>query len=89
MSNCSNHRKDVLGQNDMKHLAEDVGNLHYESLFQFLYHLSKKIEEDSIKDYQAERKKLASLLQYLGMSIYESSLRAEKVWKLVKPHMEK
>lgn len=87
MSNCSNHRKDLLGQTDMKHIAEDIGNLHYESLFNLLYHLSKKLENDSIIDYKAGREKLASDLQYLSMSVFESALRAERVWKLVKPFM--
>lgn len=88
MSNCSNHKKELFGQADMKHLAEDIGNLHYESLTQLLYWLSKKIDEDSVKDYQGGREKLAAALQYTGMSIFESSLRMEKVWNICKPNME-
>lgn len=87
MSNCANHKRDLNGQEDMKHLANDIASLHYESLTQLLYHLSKKIDEDSIKDYKAGREKLAAALQYAGMSLFESSLRMEKVFNVCKPFM--
>lgn len=89
MSNCSNHRKDVHGETDMKHLAEEIGNLHYESLSILLYHLSKKMDSDSQKDYKAGRKKIALLLEYVGVSLFEASTRMERVWKICEPKMTK
>jgi hypothetical protein len=87
MSNCSNHKKELFGQTDMKHLAEDIGSLHYGSLYLLLYHLYKKLDEDSIKDYKANREKLAAALQYASMSIFESALRMQKVWQICEPFM--
>lgn len=85
---CSKHKKDFHGMEDMKEFAEQIGNMHYEALTQFLYHLSKKIDADSLKDYNSGRTKLGTALQYTGMSIFESSLRMEKVWQISKPFME-
>lgn len=87
MSNCSQHKKEVAGISDMKELAEMIGDLHYESLTQLLYNLSKKIDADSVTDFRAGREKLASDLQYFGMSIFESALRSERIWQRVKPFM--
>jgi hypothetical protein len=86
--NCSSHEKAVLGESDMKKLAAIVGNLHYETLTEFLYHLSQKINYDGEKDYESGREKLASALQYLSMSIFESSLRSNIVWQICKPYMK-
>lgn len=89
MSNCANHKKELFGQTDMKHLANDIGSLHYETLTQLLYHLSKKIDQDAEVDYKAGREKLAAALQYAGMSLFESALRMEKVFKVCEPFMSK
>ncbi len=85
--NCSKHPTEVAGISDMRDLAEKIGNLHYKTLTDLLFNLSKKFERDAKRDYDNDREKLASALQYLGMSLFESSLRAEKVWKISKPFM--
>lgn len=88
MSDCSRHSKQVAGISDMKILAEAVGDLHYESLTEFLHHLSKKIDADAERDNRDGKEKTASALQYAGMSLFESALRMEKVWKICKPFMK-
>lgn len=87
MSNCKKHKKKIAGIS-MKKLARMLSDLHYESLQELLTHLSRNIDEDAKLDNEAGRVKLAGALQYLGMSLFESSLRAEKVWKICKPHMK-
>ena len=85
--NCIRHKKDVAGIADMEALAEMIGNLHYNTLKNLLYCLSKKIDNDAQKDYKGGRVKLATALQYSSMSIFESSLRIEKAWLISKPFM--
>ena len=87
MSDCSKHKKEIAGISDMKVFAEEVGDLHYETLTQFLYYLSKKIGEDANKDYSGGRDKLAGALQDAEASVFESSLRIEKAWQISKPFM--
>ena len=86
-NNCSNHKRDIAGISDMKALAEMIGDLHYETLTELFLHLSRKIDSDAVKDNDAGREKIASALQYAGMSIFESALRLEKVWKISNPFM--
>ena len=88
MSDCSQHKKELFGETDMEKIADAIGDLHYECIPLLLYHLSKKIHADAEIDYKGDRKKLASALQYLGMALFESSLRAQIVLKISKPFMK-
>ncbi len=88
MDNCSKHKKEVAGISDMKVLAEMIGDLHYGELYTLLFYLYKKLDADAERDNIDGKEKTADALQYLGMSIFESSLRAEKLWNIVKPYME-
>ncbi|HXS61096.1 MAG TPA: hypothetical protein VN703_09845 [Candidatus Sulfopaludibacter sp.] len=56
MKDCSNHKKDVAGISDMKELATLIGDLHYETLGDFLHCLSNKLKIDSDKDLANGRK---------------------------------
>lgn len=84
---CSRHPKHLHGLT-MEEAAKSIANLHYESLQKLLYHLSKELEADARKDYEAGKEKTAADLQYLQFSIFESCLRAEKLWQGVKPFMK-
>lgn len=88
MSDCSNHKREVAGISDMEILAEMIGDLHYETFTVLLYRLTKKLEKDSMNDNNAGREKLASALQYAGLSLFESACRMERVWNISKPFME-
>lgn len=88
MIECTEHKKEILCLDNMEQLAEMIGNLHYETLTELLYHLSQKIDADAENDNKRGRDKLASALQYAGMSIFESALRIEKCWKISKPFMK-
>ena len=88
MSNCSNHRKDILGQTDMKHLAEDIGNLHYECLANLLYHLDSKLKRDAALDLIAGRKKISLSLINAAHKISLACLCMREAWKISEPFME-
>lgn len=60
-SDCSKHKKEVLGCSDMKQLAEMIGDLHYESLEIFLRELKRKLEADGRKDFEEGRILLVQL----------------------------
>jgi len=87
MSNCSNHKKDVLGQTDMKHLADDIGNLHYESLANFLFHLEQKLKKDAALDLLGGRKKLSLSLSSASRKISMAWLHIKQAWEISKPFM--
>lgn len=88
MSNCSNHRKDVHGETDMKHLAEEIGNLHYETLQNFLGYLGIKLYKDSIKDRIAGREKLGYSLLDASDNIQSAANNIKTAWQICKPFME-
>lgn len=89
MSNCSNHKKEILGQSDMKHLAEDMGNLHYESLAIFLFHLETKLRRDSQLDLLCGRKNLSIALANAAKNISLAWLYIKKAYEISKPFMER
>lgn len=88
MSNCSNHRKDLMGQTDMQHIAQDIGNLHYETLGYMLNYLSKKLKEDSRKDWQAGRIQIANRLKLASQHIKDARIQIQEAWQISKPFME-
>lgn len=88
MSNCSNHRKDIHGETDMKHLAEEIGNLHYETLAILLNNLSGKIQRDASKDMKAGREKLARKLWKAKDQIQDAFFSIYEAWKICEPFME-
>jgi hypothetical protein len=86
---CSKHKKEVEGyQGSLQELAEDLGDLHYESLAEFLGHLSEKLEKDSIADMKRNRMKLAGSLHHAADDIHSACIGIERAWKISKPYME-
>lgn len=88
MSNCSNHKKEVAGISDMKQLAEMIGDLHYDSLTDFLFELSKKIEADGAKVLAGNRLALADNLLNASRGIFLGYHHILRAWQISKPFME-
>ncbi len=88
MSNCSKHQKEILGVTDMKELAEMIGDLHYETLSELLYQISKKIKIDGIKDTEAGREKLGQSLYIASRFLISARDQIEQSWQISKPFME-
>ena len=84
---CQNHLSEIAGMS-MDELAIKVGDLHYQALMNFFFHLHKKLEADAENDYKGKRTLLAARLQNLSCSVFESAKRSESIWKLCKPFMD-
>lgn len=87
MSDCSQHKKDILGETDMKVLAEMIGDLHYESLAELFKHLSNKILKDGTNDLRKNKDRLASELYSVSGNLSEAYKGIKKAWQISKPFM--
>lgn len=72
----------------LKELAEEIGNLHYESLAEFLQLLSSKLDRDADNDAIAGRFKLANELSEAKCYIKDASKKIESAWLISKPYMK-
>lgn len=87
MDNCSRHSKQVAGVSDMKLLAENIGDLHYETLSEFFGHLERKLISDGDADYKAGRKQLGKMLCEAGYGVETARIFMEQAWQISKPFM--
>jgi hypothetical protein len=69
-------------------LVEDIGNLRYDVLSQFLQKLSSKLESDSKADFQRKRFKLSNALNDASSNIETASLDIEEAWIISEPFMK-
>jgi hypothetical protein len=88
MSNCSQHKKEVAGISDMKELAEMIGDLHYESLAQFIGELANKISLDAHKDEGSGKEMLSEQLYTVAGYLAKASIHSEFAWQISKPFMQ-
>jgi hypothetical protein len=86
---CSNHKKDLFGETDMKIVAEAIGDLHYKTLERLIWHLGKKLYVDSQKDNEAGRKNLASCLHDAAGHLESASYWIGYARDISKPFMKK
>lgn len=86
---CSRHSKQVGGFTDMKLLAEAIGDLHYETLSEFLSELCQKISNDAVKDSKESRVGLAIELKNASHYIGMAHAKIKAAWKISKPFMDK
>jgi hypothetical protein len=88
MNSSYKHKKSIEKYNgSLQELANDVGDLHYESLVEFLSLLEKKLYDDSLKDKKSGRVKLSNQLYQASSLIGISSFKIEKAWEISKPYM--
>lgn len=74
-------------EHNFEQLAEDIGNLRYDTLAEFLTLLSDKIRRDRIKDHEAGRVLLASSLQQASTALATSAAHIRMAWKFCEPHL--
>lgn len=74
------HQNNIDYPGGFNQLTEDLGNLSYDALEEFLNKLSTKIAKDSKADKGRERLKLAKQLSFAAKHIGNA-------WKICKPHM--
>lgn len=82
------HKDTVDYPGGMTQLAEDIGNLKYDSLQLFLILLSQKIENDGNKDLERGRLKLSENLIEASRALAASSANIGKAWKICEPYMK-
>lgn len=87
---CQKHKKHLeYKDGSLETLAEDIGDLHYESLVSLLDHLAVKLKKDSDKDRDGKRLKLSNALYEASVSIFFTKISIMKAWEICKPYMEK
>lgn len=69
--------------------ARAVANMSYDSVAEFIKHLSANIDSDGERDSSRGRKKLANGLYYVSMHLDEARDSLKGVWKICKPYMKK
>ena len=73
---------------DNETLAEEIGDLYYDSLSDFLAALSKKLKADGDADSARGRKRLASHLHEAAKHLEEASTHIDQAWQISAPHVE-
>lgn len=86
---CSRHKKEIAGISDMKVLAEMIGDLHYETLSELLYHFSDKLFKDGKNDFDNGRTYLAHRLFQAQMKIHGAHKDIHQAYLISKPFMDK
>lgn len=72
----------------LEELADEIGNLKYDALAEFLVLLSAKIERDSLKDESRGRVQLAAALRDCSQDLSQASLYIQKAWRICQPYMQ-
>lgn len=70
----------------MIELVEEIGNLKYDSLSQFIDMLSNKIQNDGVKDESKGRIKLSKNLFQCSKNLKESVKYIDRAWKICEPY---
>ena len=86
--NCSKH---IVPEylKDLRQVAIDIGDMPYDKLYEFLGHLSLKINDDAMKDIDGGRLKLGRKLTRLANDIDDARFEAVDIWKICEPYMTK
>lgn len=70
-------------------LAENIGDLYYNSLAAFLLDLSEKIQADADKDHARGRTKLSGNLYECAAQLKTAAQAAERAWTICEPFINK
>lgn len=84
---CENHLKSVAGISDMKVLAEQISELHYETLVTLFDELRVKFYADAAKDSEGGREKLSVAIVRMSFNMEWARNNASKAWEVSKPFM--
>ncbi len=84
------HTNQVKGTDlNNKQIAENIGNLYYDSLADLLKELSFKIACDGDADFKRGRKKLAKELHDCAANLEQASRHIDRAWAICKPYTSK
>jgi hypothetical protein len=68
-------------------LAEELGNLRYDALAEFLSLLAAKLDGDAAQDEKRGRKRLATVLRDAAAGANEAATAIQRAWKICEPHV--
>ena len=88
MEDCSQHKKDLFGETDMKKVAIIIGDLHHKSLMELFYHLPNVFERLSEKDYYAGNNALGHNLNEIQLRLRQIQPFIKRLWEISKKFME-
>lgn len=74
-------------QGSLRDLAEDVGNLQYDALSEFLDELSDKISRDQKKDSERGRSILAGHLWMVVSHLDKAKSASDQAWEICRKYM--
>ena len=82
------HKKWITNyEDDFEKLADEIGDLRYDSLANFLVLLSKKIGNDAVNDKKRSRIKLSNALELCSNNLEKGSVNIQNAWNICKPFM--
>ena len=68
-------------------LAEEVGDLRYDALAEFLRLLHAKLDRDASQDEGRGRFRLAGSLRAAARPLGEAATAIQRAWRICEPHM--
>ncbi len=74
-------------EQDFERLAEEIGDLRYDSLAEFLELLAKKLSIDAGKDRDRGRRHLSDSLYEAKDSLTKAAGSISVAWRICEPHM--
>lgn len=86
--NCSQHKKDLFGEKNMKVVAEAICGLHYETLHELFSALCDKFEFDATNDSMGGRTELSKHLFIASELCNDITVPMYKAWQISKPFMK-
>jgi len=81
------HKTEIEYEGGLEKLANDISDLRYDKLEDFLNKLSEKLFKDALADYKRERPQLASCLNYAHYFVRLSRDQIRNAWKISEPYM--
>ena len=82
------HPKGIRGYASLGELAEDISNLRYDSLSEFLGHLADKLNIQAGEDERNARDSLALNLYCASDSVRDSEWRIGLAWRICRKYMK-
>ena len=83
-----NHKTEISYKDGSVTLAEDLGDLRYDALEEFLEDFAKKIEKDAAADLGRGRIKLSESLSATAAALFEAKKHMAEAWRISKPYMK-
>ncbi len=68
-------------------LANEIGDLRYDALAEFLHALAAKLTKDATADARRGRARLATALQGGAAGLGAAAAEVERAWAISAPHM--